>query len=231
MSDEERTSSPPLSPRGNNSPRQNNSRSRSNSPHNRRNISSRSPSPQQSSSSSSNIKVDRRAEFQKSADPSSLIAERIYVGNLRNNVRESELDEEFIKYGNITQILFRPEKPYMAFISYQDSASAKKAIQSLHNQQHDLAAAPRLLIVRYAESRPLPNNNDDRDRDRGDYRGRSRERERGGDRRPPDGKYRGGPFTRIYIGMIGRGVPMEKVEKAMLVSCFFTINKYIFIYI
>ena len=54
---------------------------------------------------------------------------RIYVGNLSNSIRPSDLYDHFIKCGKINQIFYK--EPPFEFIEYEEPDSAEIAIKTL----------------------------------------------------------------------------------------------------
>lgn len=64
---------------------------------------------------------------------------RIYVGNLPIDIKESELDDLFYKYGKIREIdLKAPARPpAFAFISFDDVRDAEDAVRGRDNYNFD----------------------------------------------------------------------------------------------
>ena len=58
------------------------------------------------------------------------MAKRIYVGNLPMDIKESEIDDIFYKFGKITNIeIKRPVRPpAFAFVTFDDDRDAEDAI-------------------------------------------------------------------------------------------------------
>ena len=120
---------------------------------------------------------------------------RIYVGNLPIDVRESEVDDLFYKYGRIRDIdLKTPARPpAFAFVNFEDSRDAEDAVRGRDGYSFDGSR----LRVEFAKG----------DRDRG-----GRDRDRGGrfdDRRGGrDGRDRGrGPARRSEYSVTITNLP------------------------
>lgn len=151
---------------------------------------SRSPSP-----SSSHAFIGGRAargdKEERRQDPADIDPQRIYIGNLRSPLSESDISSVFSSYGSILKISYRQDKPYMAFIQYENAEAARSAMEALHNREHQLAAAPRQLIVRYAENRPPVH-----------------------DVRRDSGRY-GAAYRRLYIAMLHKNTSVENLQRVM----------------
>lgn len=67
------------------------------------------------------------------------MAARIYVGNLPIDIKESELDDLFYKYGRIREIdLKTPARPpAFAFVSFDDVRDAEDAIRGRDGYNFD----------------------------------------------------------------------------------------------
>lgn len=64
---------------------------------------------------------------------------RIFVGNLPSDIRESELDDLFYKYGRIRDIdIKQPARPpAFAFITYEHSSDAEAAVRGRDNYNYE----------------------------------------------------------------------------------------------
>lgn len=105
---------------------------------------------------------------------------RLYVGNLPSDIKESEIDDLFYKYGRIRDIeLKTPARPpAFAFISFEDSRDAEDAVRGRDGYNFDGYR----LRVEFAKGERRGGGYDDRDRDR-DRRDRDPPRKGGGGRR------------------------------------------------
>lgn len=81
---------------------------------------------------------------------------RIYIGHISTHARESDLREVFEKYGSIRNV---EVKFNYAFLEYDDSKSAKQAIDKLNGQDLD----GHRMIVEMAEPRKRGNGPSSKD--------------------------------------------------------------------
>lgn len=65
---------------------------------------------------------------------------KIYVGNLPANVRRSEIDDLFHKYGRIVDISIKGgEGTSFAFVTFEDSRDAQDAVHGRNGHEFDRA--------------------------------------------------------------------------------------------
>jgi len=64
---------------------------------------------------------------------------RIYVGNLPTDIKESELDDLFYKYGRIKDIDIKNplRPPAFAFVTFEDSRDAEDAVRGRDGYNFD----------------------------------------------------------------------------------------------
>lgn len=100
---------------------------------------------------------------------------RVYVGNLQENVKKEDLEVEFAKYGKLQSVWVAFNPPGFAFVEFDDEKDAQSAVGSMNGSDF-MGSKIRVEIS--------PN------------RGRGRGRGRGGRGRGDGGDRRGGGFQR-----------------------------------
>ncbi|CAG9464326.1 unnamed protein product [Pedinophyceae sp. YPF-701] len=128
---------------------------------------------------------------------------RLWVANLPSDIRESEVDDLFHKYGKIRSIDCKPEKKF-AFVEFVDDRDAEDAIRGRDNYEFDGSR----LRVEFARERGPRGGYDDR---RGGYGGGGyggRYDDRGG-RGGRGGRGNFGPSRKTGYRVIVEGLPMS----------------------
>ncbi|EPS60498.1 hypothetical protein M569_14305, partial [Genlisea aurea] len=123
----------------------------------------------------------------------------IYVGNLPADIRESEIEDLFYKFGRILDIELKipPRPPCYCFVEFENSRDAEDAIRSRDGYNFDCCR----LRVELAHGGRGPSSNDRR----GGY-GRERERGRDGGGGGGSSRY-GGASRHSEYRVIVRGLP------------------------
>ena len=65
---------------------------------------------------------------------------KVYVGNLPFKIRDSELKELFVKYGEVTEAVvivdkFNGRSKGFGFVTFADDSSAQKAIEEMNEKE------------------------------------------------------------------------------------------------
>ncbi|KAF6136235.1 hypothetical protein GIB67_001644 [Kingdonia uniflora] len=84
----------------------------------------------------------------------------IYVGNLPSDIRESEIDDLFYKYGRIVDIELKipPRPPVYCVVEFEDVRDAEDAIRGRDGYKFDGVC----LRVELAHGGPRPSSSNDR---------------------------------------------------------------------
>ncbi|KAF0688581.1 Aste57867_19826 [Aphanomyces stellatus] len=114
------------------------------------------------------------------------IANKVFVGNLVDQVKEADLREKFEKFGKIVAISIKTpaRPPAFAFIEYEDLRDAEDAVREMNGTELDGQQ------IRVEMTKRGPRGEDPRDADR--ERDRDRDRDR-------DGRRQHGTSHRISI--------------------------------
>lgn len=59
---------------------------------------------------------------------------KVYIGNLRDNANETEIEDAFSKYGPLKNIWIARNPPGFAFVEYEDARDAEDAVKELHGR-------------------------------------------------------------------------------------------------